>query len=51
MLPVMVKQISNPVKGNGSFAAASRPLNHQYLILGVADNGVLFFLNGAHNVF
>ena len=38
-------------EGQWKFCRCQPPLNHQYLILGVADNGVLFFLNGAHNVF
>ena len=47
----MVKKIRNSVQRNGCLAASSRTLDHHDLILCISDNGILFLLDGADNIF
>ena len=47
----MIQKIGNPVKGHRGFPASRRTLNHQNPVTGVSNDGILFFLNGADNIF
>ena len=51
MLPVMVKEISDPMERHRGFSASGSTLNHKDLITGVADDSVLFLLDRADDVF
>ncbi len=47
----MVKEVGDPMEGHGSFAASGSTLNHENLIAGVADDGILLLLNCADDIF
>ena len=50
ILPVVIQKIGDTVKRHGGFPASRGSLYHHDPVGSVADNGVLFFLNGADNV-
>ena len=47
---IPIQKIGNPMQRHGGLSTSRRTLNHQNLILCIADNGILFLLDGAHNV-
>ena len=51
ILSVMIKEICDPVQGNGSLSASCSPLDHHDPVRGVSDNSILLLLNGSDNVF
>ena len=51
MLPVMVKEISDPMERHRGFSASGSTLDYKNLITGVADDSVLFLLDRADDIF
>ena len=51
MLPVMVKEISDPMECHRGFSASGSTLDYKNLITGVADDSVLFLLDRADDIF
>ena len=46
----MVQQISDPMQRYRSLSTSCRSLDHQNLILRIADDRILLLLNGAYNI-